>query len=441
MRQSFRVAVAATGLALPALMVSQGSAVAQASREAPHKAAVGTRLAARTDPAVQLIALEYSAKVGVPTAKPKKAFIGLFAKAARHAKAGRIPADHQSQVKWVLRTARGNVDRYFAPTRPLRSAKLTTGAWCTGWWVTPDGYMVTGAHCVSATRTDLRKRFAASIVPKAGAADVKIFLRSIMNVAQPDDELVGLANTVFTRFNTEKLRVSGLKRYLSVVAPLPGGGMNKTSKVTQVSLIAKGRNYPGEDFALLKMRGARNLPTVPLGRDTDARVGDILYINGFPGLVTTSPVFNQRSKLYPALTEGAYNAKRTTVFGVPYIQAQAPSYPGNSGGPVFSQNGKVIGTLIAGSGDTAENHSFILPVSVIRKHLAAARVSASESATTRVYNSALDDFFAYRYKAALPKFRQARTLYPAHPYVNDYINDTRRAIAAGKDRTPKSGKS
>ncbi|GAA3836032.1 hypothetical protein GCM10022226_67280 [Sphaerisporangium flaviroseum] len=443
MHRSLRVAVAAVAVALPAITVSQANASAQVAETAPHKAAVGTRLAARTDPAVQLISLEYSATVRVPKAAPKRAFTALFAKAARHAKAGRIPADHQSQVKWVLRTARAHIDRYLAPARPQRSAKVVTGAWCTGWWVTPDGYMVTGSHCVGKSKAQLRTSFAANALPKINSADVNGFLKSIMKVAQPDDELVKLAGTVFARFNADKMRVTGLKRYLSVVSAVPGGGMDKTAKVTPVALVARGRDYPGVDFALLKMKGARNLPTVPLGQDTDVRVGDVLYINGFPGLVTNSPVFNPRSKLYPALTEGAYNAKRTTILGVPYIQAQAPSYGGNSGGPVFSENGKVIGTLIAGSvdpitGDSAENHSFILPVSIIKKRLAAARVTASESSTTRVYNSALDDFFAYRYRAALPKFRKVRALYPAHPYVATYINDTRKAIAAGKDRTPKA---
>ncbi|WP_262847631.1 serine protease [Sphaerisporangium corydalis] len=380
--------------------------------------------------------------MSVPTAKPTKALDGLFAQAAKHAKAGRIPSDHQSQVKWVLRTARSNVDRYLAPARPLRSVKAISGGWCTGWWVTPNGYMVTGAHCVYQTRAGLRTYFATNVLPTINTTDVKGFLKSIMQVAQPDDELVKLADTVFTRFNTKKMRVTGIKKFLSVVAPLPGGGMDKTAKVTPVTLVAKGRVYPGEDFALLKMAGARNLPTVPLGRDVDVQVGDILYINGFPGLITNSPIFNLRSKLYPALTEGAYNAKRTTVLGVPYIQAQAPSYHGNSGGPVFNADGKVIGILIAGSvsetGETAENHSFILPVSIIHKRLTAAHVTARESSTTHVYNSALDDFFAARYKAALPKFRQVSRLYPAHPYVAQYIVNTQRAITAGKDRTPKS---
>ncbi|MFC4535745.1 trypsin-like peptidase domain-containing protein [Sphaerisporangium dianthi] len=440
MRTSLRLVTAGAVLAGAAAM--PGVAVASPA-EAAREVATGTRLAARTDPAVQLIQTDHTATVTVPSPRAKKAFGALFDAAARHAKAGRIPADHQSQVKWVLRTAASHVDRYLASAAPARTAKVDRPGLCTGWWVTPDGYMVTGAHCVGTTRTALRRFYGAQVLPAITAADTKSFLKAIRKSAQPDDELVRLAKTMFGRFNADKMRVTGIHRSIKVISPLPGGGMDKTAKVTPIRLIAKGRDYPGEDFAVLKMGGARNLPTVPLGRDSDVRVGDPLYINGFPGLVTTNTaVFDLRSRLYPALTEGAYNARRTTVLGVPYIQAQAPSYHGNSGGPVFDKEGKVIGTLIAGSvdpatGETAENHSFILPVGIVRKRLAAAGVVPSASRTTLLYDAALADFFAGRYKMALPRFRQVRKLFPAHPYVASYITEAGRAIAAGKDRTPR----
>jgi hypothetical protein len=426
------VAVAAT---LAGVMLSQGNAVASA----PHDVAVGTRLAARTDPAIQLIELDYTATVIVPGVARTKAFLSLYAKARGHAKAGRIPSDQQSMYKWILRTAGSDTGRYLKPAKQnLTFKNQPAGSYCTGWWMTPDGYMVTASHCVSASKAELRQQFGMNVLDAVDNAEVKGFLKSIMGVAQPDEELTKLARTMFGRFNAKNMRVTGLRKSIGVVHALPGGGMGSTSKITPLRLVAKGRDYPSEDFALLKMDGVRNLPTVSLGDDTDVQVGDELYINGFPGNVTNSQVFNGKSRLYPSLTEGAYNALRTTVFGVPYIQAQAPSYHGNSGGPVFSKAGRVIGTLIAGTGeDGVENHSYILPVSIIQKRLAAAGVKASESSTTRIYNSALDDFFANRYRAALPKFRKVRELYPEHPYVAQYISGTQKAIAAGKDRTSK----
>ncbi|GAA5045249.1 hypothetical protein HNP84_002664 [Thermocatellispora tengchongensis] len=441
MRKTLRTTLAAAGVALAGVTAAQGTAVA-APQEAkpPRDVAVGTRIAAMTDPAVQLIYLQYTATARVPSVRPTKAFGALQAKARKHAKAKRIPADRQSQLKWVLRQAAADVDRYLAPAKPYRTTPVVLGGLCTGWWVTPQGHMVTGAHCTSADAATLRETFTTQAIPDIAERDVKTFLNAYMDVAQPDDDLVTLANTMFTRFGTAKMRVTGLKKEINLVRALPGGGMDRTSKFSPLTLLDEGEPWPGLDYALLKLKGARNLPTVPLGRDGDVRVGDQIYINGFPGLITQNvAVFDPKSRLYPTLTEGAVNAKRTTVRNVPYIQSQAPSYGGNSGGPVFSKDGKVIGILIAGSvdqatGETAENHSFILPVDVIRKRLAAAEVKPALSETSRLYNAALNDYFAGRYRAALPKFRQVRELYPAHPYVGTYIADTKKAIAAGKDK-------
>ncbi|TMR36222.1 trypsin-like serine protease [Nonomuraea zeae] len=434
--------MAMTGAILAGATLAQGNALADGAKQVskPEDVAVGTRLAARSDPAVVLIELRYTGTVLVPLPTRTKAFDALTAKARKHAKAGRIPADHQSQIKWILRTASSNVSRYLKPTKQnIKLKNQSVGGHCTGWWITPNGYMVTGSHCVGLDNKLLRQRFGQGVLPVINAQEVKNYLKGIVGVAQPDDEMVRLAGTLFSGFNTKNMRVVGVRRGIGVVRALPGGGRDATSKVTPLRLVARGLDYPGEDFALLKLNGARNLPTLQLGSDSDVQVGDELYINGFPGVITTSPAFNPKSKMYPALTQGAFNARRTTISGVPYIQAQAPSYGGNSGGPVFDKRGRVIGTLIAGTGDDAqENQSYILPVGIIKKHLAAAGVKPVQSRTSLIYGAALDDFFARRYRAALPKFRQVRALYPAHPYVAGYLRDTREAIAAGRDRTPRN---
>jgi hypothetical protein len=435
--------VAVTGAILAGTTVAQGHVLAESGKPntKPGDVAIGTRLAARSDPAVALIGLQYKATVVVPMPTTTKAFDALTAKARKHAKAGRIPADRQSQIKWILRTALSDAGRYLKPAKKTISLKnRSLGGYCTGWWITPNGYMVTGAHCVSVSKTALRQGLAEQALPAVNAQQVKGYLKSIAGVAQPDGEMALLAQTLFGEFNTKHMRVTGVQRRIGIVRALPGGERDTTSVITPLRLVASGQDYPGEDFALLKLNGAKNLPTVPLGDDADVQVGDELYINGFPGVITKNPNFNAKSKLYPALTQGAFNARRTSVKGVPYIQAQAPSYGGNSGGPVFDKHGRVIGTLIAGTGDDQENQSYILPVGVIKKHLAAARVKPAQSRTSRLYGAALDDFFARRYRAALPKFRQVRELYPAHPYVATYIADTRKAITAGKDRTPKNAR-
>lgn len=300
--------------------------------------------------------------------------------------------------------------------------------------------MVTAAHCVGMPKATVQVRFGEQVLPAVNAEEVKNYLKSIKGVAQPDDEMVRLAGTLFGGFNSRHMRVSGLRGQIGVVRALPGGGRDATSKITRLRLVAKGVAYPGEDFALLKLNGAKNLPTVPLGADADVQVGDELYINGFPGVITLNPAFNRTSKLFPALAQGAFNARRTTVAGVPYIQGQAPSYGGNSGGPVFDQNGKVIGSLIAGTGTTRRPRATSCRWASSRS-ISPVRGSSRSSrgrrcCTTRRWTTSSPAGTGRRCPSCA---RCGRCIRRTRTSGTTSTN-TRKAIAAGKDRTPKNAR-
>ncbi|MGW4475527.1 trypsin-like peptidase domain-containing protein [Nonomuraea sp. NPDC004354] len=412
------------GLALVGMTALQGSALAEPE---PRDVAAGTRLTAQTNPAVQQISMSYVATVAFPEPVPTKAFEALMTKAERHAKAGRIPADHQSQVKWVLRTAAQDVGRYLRPGKAVRKVAASVDSVCTGWWITPDGYMVTGAHCVSTGKAELRQGFADKTLPPVVNGEVRGFLKSVSGLAQPDDGMAKLARKMFTAYERNTMRVLRVRKQLSVT--MHDGRGRITAQ--PLNLVTKGDDWPGEDFALVKMAGARALPTVPLGRDGDVRVGDYVYLSGFPVITLASEALDRRSKLYPSVTEGAYNVRRTSARGVPYLQVQAPAYPGNSGGPVFDKDGRVVGMTIAVAttldGELTEAATFVLPVSVIKKRLRAAGVTPVVSETSRVYSAALEDYFAGHYEEALDGFRRVRKLYPAHPYVGAFITDAKNA--------------
>jgi serine protease Do len=132
--------------------------------------------------------------------------------------------------------------------------------------------------------------------------------------------------------------------------------------------------YPGRDYALFKVSGYNNLPSLRLGHAADLQVGDNLYVDGFPGTVTGNNAFTTQSQAAPTFTSGLLSASRTSVDHVPYLQTQAPAFHGNSGGPVLDTQGNVIGTLIAGSTDQTgalvSGYMFVLPVGIIRSVLA-----------------------------------------------------------------------
>jgi serine protease Do len=88
------------------------------------------------------------------------------------------------------------------------------------------------------------------------------------------------------------------------------------------------------DLALIKIAARRALPTIPLGRSGDLRIGEWVIAIGNPfGLDQT-------------VTAGIVSAKGRVIGAGPYddfIQTDASINPGNSGGPLLNLRGEVVG--------------------------------------------------------------------------------------------------
>ena len=113
---------------------------------------------------------------------------------------------------------------------------------------------------------------------------------------------------------------------------------------------------PRTDIAVIKI-DAKNLPTVPLGNSRDIKVGQWVLAIGSPfGFDNT-------------VSAGVVSAKGRSLPGdgfVPFIQTDAAVNPGNSGGPLFDSQGKVIGItsqIYSGTGGY-QGISFAIPIDV-----------------------------------------------------------------------------
>jgi serine protease Do len=121
---------------------------------------------------------------------------------------------------------------------------------------------------------------------------------------------------------------------------------------------------PTTDVAVIKIDG-HNLPTVPLGNDETARVGDWVLAIGNPlGLDFT-------------VTQGIISAKGrgglAGLYDSPYavidnLQTDAPINPGNSGGPLVNVRGEVVGmnSAIASPTGSYAGYGFAIPVTLVR---------------------------------------------------------------------------
>jgi len=403
-------------------------------------------VAADIAPAVELVQVSYQATVQVHHFRPNAAAVAAAA-AQLHAEQadGQLGSSLQAiNDQWATELG-SNPGRYDIATAAVTTLHVSLDATCTGWFATPSGYLVTAAHCMAepAVAPDIAARAGSQYIP----GQLRILLRHWRANGVPIDPTIraGL-NQAVTKWFAGHAAIRALSRSALVALNVAGQGGGPSHKIVPAAVIGTGTPYPGQDFALLKVSGWRHLPSLGLGDSGSLAVGDNLYIDGFPGTVTDDPLFSLATRLQPSFTDGLLSAFRETTQHVPYLQTQAPAYHGNSGGPVLDANGRVVGTLIAGSvdpntGQIVAGEQFVLPSSVIAGLLAAHGVHAQESPATTEYAAGLRDYNLHYYSWALAAFRQVLAAFPQHPYAAHYAALARRQIAAGHDRSPRPSSS
>jgi serine protease Do len=128
--------------------------------------------------------------------------------------------------------------------------------------------------------------------------------------------------------------------------------------------LADGREFdaqvvgqdPSTDLALLRLEGARGLPTVLLGDSDQLETGDWVVAIGNPFGLDTS------------VTHGIISARERVIGMGPFddfIQTNALINPGNSGGPLFNLNGEVVGINTAVS-RMGQGIGFAVPMAMVK---------------------------------------------------------------------------
>ena len=102
---------------------------------------------------------------------------------------------------------------------------------------------------------------------------------------------------------------------------------------------------PDADIAILSLE--RPLKALPFAlASAPPRVGDTAYAIGNPLLIGSEPTGEMEGLLGWSFTEGMVGAVGTEM-----LQLSTSLQPGNSGGPVFNQDGEVVGVAVQRRGD------------------------------------------------------------------------------------------
>jgi S1-C subfamily serine protease len=307
----------------------------------------------------------------------------------------------------VVQVIEGCSGTYTWNQQAHRAGALWSGS---GFFVNPDGYIVTNAHVVSLTQAGpaaceraLFNRFV-GILAQANRWNPQALTQEdvakIRQSSQLSDfritKLVGLSNGTFVPFEIKSFGDTG------------------------------GTNLSGKDVAVIKVE-VRNAPVLKLANSDEVQTFDQVSVAGFPGAANLANASGQ-SRVEPSFTDGKISAKKSFNDGSPVLQISAPATHGNSGGPVLNSRGAVIGIVLGGA---EAGFTFIVPSNTIMQFVRQAGTTNEVGTTNQAYRDALELYWQARYTQAIARFEEVRRLFPSHAGIDELIRDSQEKKNAG----------
>ena len=326
------------------------------------------------------------------------------------------------------------LEYYAFTTGNVQTENLSSGAVGTGFIVTPDGYMVTNAHVVATDEDATYRSFAWTALEDYAVEATDSFMAEMRRAGyqMSQEEWDGMANAWLNLF-AQSMEVQNLQTsyqaFIGNVVP----GSDISAKGERIELRKIGEPIPGKDIAIMKLDGS-NFPTVTLGDDSNIRTGDQVYAMGFPASATLTEALNITHSIQePTLTQGIISARKEMSDGWSVFQTDADIHGGNSGGPLFNNEGEVIGINTFGMVDedgSVSGMNFAIPVSVAKEFLNEINVTPGESKFTTDFKRALNLYEGGDYAAAIELLRNINDTSPGFPVVQELLADAREAYDA-----------
>jgi len=363
---------------------------------------------------------------------------------------GSIPNTEEAMYSAMVQLMIENMAYYAFGTGNIYTETSSTAVVGTGFIVTPDGYLITNAHVVETNEDELYLNFAMSALESYAIEGTNSFVTDMRTLGynMSQEEIDGMLDA-FYNLISYNIEINNLKTsyncYLGNVTP----GSDVSAKGVALDLRKAGESIPGKDIAILKL-DKTNLPTVVLGDDTKLRTGDKVYAMGYPAVATLDDALNVVQAIQePTLTSGIISARKEMAGGWNILQTDAAIHGGNSGGPLFNENGEVVGINTFGmidpnSGAQVAGMNFAIPISIAKQFLNEINVTPTESKFTSQFKEAYSLFQGEEFNESLEILRGLNETNPGYPVVADLLAEARTSadlqpkpeVAAASDVEP-----
>lgn len=394
---------------------------------------------ASNSPSVVMIQTVFSATVYVnKVAMNEKRFRQLVDSIKRLDTTGKLISAGE-KLDIVVKALYNNPLRYLTGTQGYYRQQHRILSSGTGFFITGDGYLISNCHIIDRDSAFIRQKFIQSTYQEVTDANINS-LQSSWEVTLNEEQKDLLSNAYGVIYSQlSSMILFDLKREIFILFKEDNGTEQSIQKRLPARVIIKGKAMPGKDVAILKVDNVKEMPTVSMSLNRFARIGEQVYVYGYPEPVTSNSFLAQETGIEPTLTAGVISAIKKSIGGWPVLQMDATIAHGSSGSPVCDKKGGVIGLATFGSlehntGVLAAGYNFAIPVSIIKEYLDSAGIKPEVSLSSLAYNEGLDLFHKEFYGKALKKFEIVERLNKNYPQLTYYMKTSLKQIESGGDR-------
>jgi serine protease Do len=291
---------------------------------------------------------------------------------------------------------------YVRPDRPF-----VYRTHCTGFVVSPDGYLGTAGHCVIPDDD----------IDAAIAARAAVWAAN--NNYYGDPTLT--ARQILSFGYTVEGQGDNPDPELDVTAYWGASASGIETWESRAAQVVDSQEFMKGDTALLKVNET-GLNALPLADETDPQVGSEVVSIGYPASVNEVTDVS----LEPSFKPGAISSTKTVGNGLYTVfEVSAAVSGGMSGGPTVNLAGDVVGINSFGNRYETQPFNFITPAGQLESLLAGAGVNTQPSADTQAYRRGLDAYFAGDRAAAVAALTQVTRSQPSNALAAEYLGRAR----------------